>query len=77
MWYTRSTTQNKSTSNLEHLQHSDANEIIVHPSKLLIIVHDFYTLRKALIAIIATVQLFENYIVSGTPGVRLQKHIHK
>ena len=49
---------NKSTSNLEPLQHSDANDIIVHPSKLSIIVHDCYTLRKALIAIIATVQLF-------------------
>ena len=49
----------KSTSNLETLQHSDANGIIVHPSKLLIIVHDFYTLRKALIAIIATVQLLK------------------
>ena len=50
---------NKSTSNLETLQHSDANGIIVHPSKLLIIVHDCYTLRKRLIAIIATVQLFK------------------
>ena len=50
--------RNKSTSNLEHLQHYDANGIIVHTSKLLIIVHDCYTLRKALIAIIATVQFF-------------------
>ena len=50
--------RNKSTSNLEPLQHSDANGIIVHNSTLLIIVHDCYTLRKALIAIIATVQLF-------------------
>ena len=50
---------NKVTSNLEHLQHADANGIIVHPSKWLIIVHDFYTLRKALIAIIATVQFFK------------------
>ena len=30
----------------EHLQHFDANGIIVHPCKLLIIVHDCYTLRK-------------------------------
>ena len=37
--------RNKSTSNLEVLQHSDVNGIIVHPSKLLIIVHDCYTLR--------------------------------
>ena len=51
--------RNKSTSNLEHLQHADANGIIVHPSKLLIIVHDCYTLRKALIAIIATVQFYK------------------
>ena len=51
--------RNKSTSNLEPLQHSDANGIIVHPSKLLIIVHDCYTLRKALIAILATVQFFK------------------
>ena len=52
--------RNKSTSHLEPLQHSDANGVIVHPSKLLIIVHDCYTLRKALIAIIATVQLFKS-----------------
>ena len=51
--------RNKSTSNLEHFQHSDANGIIVHPSKLLIIVHDRYTLRKALIAIMATVHFFK------------------
>ena len=51
--------RNKSTSNLEHLQPSDANGIIVYPTKLLIIVHDCFTLRKALIAIIATVQLFQ------------------
>ena len=44
---------------MEPQQHSDANGIIVHPSKLLIIVHDCYTLRKALIAIIATVQLYK------------------
>ena len=50
--------RNKSTSNLEPLQHSDTNDIIVHPFKLLTIVHDCYTLRKALIAVIATVQLF-------------------
>ena len=51
--------RNKSTSNLEPLQHSDANGIIVHPSKVLIIVHDCYKLRKDLIAIIATVQFFK------------------
>ena len=51
--------RNKSTSNLEPLQHSDLNRIIVHPCRLLIIVHDCYTLIKALIAIIATVQFFE------------------
>ena len=42
------------TSNLEPLQHSDPNGIIVHPSSLLNIDHDCYTLRKALIAILAT-----------------------
>ena len=47
--------RNKSTSNLEPLQHSDANVIIVHPSTLLIIVHDCYTLRKASIPNVATV----------------------
>ena len=31
---------------MEHLQHFDANGIIVQPYKLLIIAHDFYTLRK-------------------------------
>ena len=51
--------RNKSKSNLEYLQHCNANGIIVHPSKLLIIVHDCYTLRKALLAIIATVQFFK------------------
>ena len=51
--------RNKSTSSLEPLQRSDAAGIIVHPRKLLIIVHDFYTLRKALIAIITTVQFFK------------------
>ena len=51
--------RNKSTSNFEHLQHADANGIIVHPSKLWIIVHDFYTLRKPLVATIATVQFFK------------------
>ena len=30
--------KNKATTNLEHLQHFDANGIIVHPCKLLIIV---------------------------------------
>ena len=68
--------RNKSTSNFEHLQHADANGIIVHTSNLLIIVHDCYTLRKALIAIMATVQ-FYNSIVSGTTGVRLQKQSNK
>ena len=51
--------RNKPTCNLEPLQHSNTNGIIVHPSKLLIIVHDCYTLRKALIAIISTVQFFK------------------
>ena len=51
--------KNKFTSNLEHLQHFDANGIIVHPCKLLIIVHDCYTLRKPLIAILALVQYFK------------------
>ena len=51
--------RNKSTNNLVPLQHSDANGIIIHPSKLLIIVYDCYTLRNALIAIIATVQFFK------------------
>ena len=41
--------KNKSTSNLEHLQHFDGNGIIGHPCKLLIIVHDCYTLRKPLV----------------------------
>ena len=49
----------KSTNNLEPLQHSDANYIIVHPCKLLIIVHDYNTLRKALINIIDTIQFFK------------------
>ena len=53
------TSWNKSTSKLEALQHSDANGIIVHPCKLLIIIHDCCTLRKPLIAILATVPLFE------------------
>ena len=51
--------RNKSTSNSEPLKHSDPNGIIVHPCKLLIIVHDCYTLRKALIVIIVTVQIFK------------------
>ena len=51
--------RNKSTSNLEHLKHAAANGIIVHPSKVLIIVHDCYKLRKDLIAIMDTVQLFK------------------
>ena len=51
--------RNKPTSNLEPLQHSDPNGIIVHPSWLLNIDHDCYTLRKALIAILATVQFFK------------------
>ena len=52
-------TKNKSTSNLEYLQHSDANGIIVHPCKVLNIVHDFYVLREPLIAIIAIIQIFK------------------
>ena len=51
--------RNKSTSNMEHLQHSDANGIIVHPSKKLIIIHHCYTLKKTLIAIIATVHFIK------------------
>ena len=51
--------RNKSTCNLEALQHSEPSIIIVHPSKLLIIDHDCYTLRKALIAILATLQYFK------------------
>ena len=45
--------KNKSTSNLVHLQQFDANGIIVHPYKLLIILHDCYTLTKPYIAILA------------------------
>ena len=41
--------KNKCTSNLEHLQHFDGNGIIVNPYKLLIIVHDCYTLGKPLV----------------------------
>ena len=52
--------RNKSTSNMQPLQHSDANAIIVHPYKLLIIVNDCYTLRKPWIAILATLQLLRN-----------------
>ena len=48
-----------STSNLEHLEHFDPNGIIVHPGKLLIIVHGCYTLRRPLIAIVALVQIFK------------------
>ena len=44
------------TNLLEYLQQFDANGIIVHPCKLLIIVHDCYTLRKPLKAILAIVQ---------------------
>ena len=48
-----------STSNLEHLEHFDPNGIIVHPCKLLIIVHGCYTLRRPLITIVALVQFFK------------------
>ena len=51
--------RNTSTSNLEHLQHYDANGIIVHYGKLLIIVHGCYTLTRPLIAIVALVQIFK------------------
>ena len=51
--------RNTSTSNMEHLQHFDANGIIVHPCKLLITVHGCYTLRRTLIAIVAPVQFFK------------------
>ena len=50
---------NNFTNNLEHLQQFDVNGIIVHPYKLLIILHDFYTLRKRLIAILALLQFFK------------------
>ena len=50
--------RNTSTTNLEHLQHFDANGIIVHPCKLLIIVHGCSTLRRPLLAIVAPVQFF-------------------
>ena len=51
--------RNTSTSNLEHLQYFDANGIIAHPSKLLIIVHGCYTLRRPLIAILALLKFFK------------------
>ena len=51
--------KNKSTSDLEHMQHSDASGIIVHTCKVLIIVHDCYTLSKPSIAIIAIVQFYK------------------
>ena len=51
--------RNTSTSNLEHLQQFDANGIIVHPCKLLIIIHGCYTLRRPIIAILALVQFFK------------------
>ena len=51
--------RNIATSNLEHLEHFDPNGIIVHPGKLLIILHGCYTLRRPLIAIVAPVQFFK------------------
>ena len=51
--------RSKSTSNLENFQQFDANGIIVHPCKLLIIVHDYYTLRKPWTAILAIVQFLK------------------
>ena len=51
--------RNISTSNLEHLEHFDLNGIILHPSKLLIIVHGCYTLRRPLIVIAAPVHFFK------------------
>ena len=50
---------NKFTSNLEHLKEFVANGVIVHPYKLLTIVHNCYTLRKPQIAIIALLQFFK------------------
>ena len=44
---------------MEHSQQFDANGIIVHPYKLLIIVHDCYTLRKLYIAILALLYFFK------------------
>ena len=44
--------RNKFTNNLKHLQQFDANDTIVHPYNLLIIVHDCYILRKPYIAIL-------------------------
>ena len=51
--------RNIATSNLEHLEHFDPNGIIVHPGKLLIIVHGCYTLIRPLIAIVPPVQFFK------------------
>ena len=39
--------KNKSANEKEHLQHFDANCIIAHIYKVLIIVHDRYTLIKS------------------------------
>ena len=36
----------KTNPQVEYLQHLDENGIVVHPYKVLIIIHDSYTLRK-------------------------------
>ena len=51
--------KNNPTSNLEHLQHFDANDINVHYCKLLTIVHDCYILTKPSIRILGLLQLFK------------------
>ena len=48
-----------STCNLEYFQQFEANGIIIYPCKLLIIVHDCYTLRKPYIVILALLQIFK------------------
>ena len=61
---------------MEHSQQFDANGIIVHPYKLLIIVHDCYTLRKLYIAILALLYFlkfrWELYIHCTTPETNPQ-----
>ena len=68
--------RNKSTSNLENLQHSDAHGIIVHPCKLLISLHDVYT-QKALNGYFSYSIVYKNSIEGFTIGVQLQKQTHK
>ena len=68
---------NQSAIHLQHLQQFDANGIIVYPYKVLIIVHNYYTLRKPQIAILALVQFFLNLSEGCTIPVRLHKQIYK